>query len=80
MATYTSNERDPTTPYDTSEQGSATSVSRGSVGGGGGGTVTYLMRAWGTVSLRYIHWVGSAPDDSGAPEVVTDPVLMTEIY
>ena len=47
--------------------------------GGGGSTTTYLMRAWGTVSSAYVYWVAAAPDGSGAPEVVTDPVLMKEI-
>ena len=49
-------------------------------GAGGGSSVTYLMRGWGTVSLRYVYWEASAPDGTGAPEVVTDPVLMKEIY
>lgn len=53
----------------------------GSRGSAGGGTVTtYLMRGWGTVSLRHLYWIASAPDGSGAPEVVTDPVLMKEIH
>ena len=47
--------------------------------GGGGSSTTYFMRGWGTVSAGYVYWVGTTPDDSGAPEVVTDPVLMKEI-
>ena len=48
--------------------------------GGSGTVVTYLMRAWGTVSLDYVYWSGSAPDPTGAGagEVVNDVVLVSE--
>ena len=61
---------------------SALEVVSASLGGldGGGTAVTYLMRGWGTVSSKYVYWIGLAPDDTGAPEVVTDPVLIKEIH
>ena len=41
-------------------------------GGGGGATVTYLMRGYGAVSAAQVYWTSATPDDADAPEAVSN--------
>lgn len=62
--------------WDASGPSAATIAAGSATLGGAGSSLTYWMRGWGTVSLAYVYWSASTPGAGGAPEAVTDVVVV----